>query len=149
MTRNVLFVCLGNICRSPLAEGIFKDLIGNAGLAPQFKVDSAGTGPWHVGNPPDQRSIEIAFRHGIDISAQRARKVRKSDFETYDAILAMDGNNLKTLATMSGRPSAEIRLLLNTPPMDVPDPFFGGPEGFEDVFSLIRSGCVEFLDSIV
>lgn len=148
LTRKILFVCLGNICRSPLAEGIFQDLIDNAGLTREFTVDSAGTGPWHVGNPPDERSIEIAARHGIDISGQRARKVDALDFETFDAILAMDGNNLKTLTTMSHQPRAEIRLLLNVPPMDVPDPFFGGSEGFEDVFRLIHSGCETFLESI-
>lgn len=149
MTRKILFVCLGNICRSPLAEGVFQDLIDTAGLTGEFTVDSAGTGPWHVGNPPDERSIAVAARHGIDISGQRARTVEAADFVTFDAILAMDGNNLKTLTAMARQPSAEIRLLLNTPPRDVPDPYFGGPEGFQDVFRLIHSGCETFLDSIV
>lgn len=148
MPRSVLFVCLGNICRSPLAEGIFRDLLQNAGFDRDFQVDSAGTGPWHVGNPPDPRSIEIAARHGIDISGQRARKIDVSDFEVFDAVLAMDRKNLAALKALSPAAGAEIRLLFDAPPIDVPDPFFGGPEGFEDVFDLIRSGCTDYLETI-
>ncbi|WP_299479143.1 low molecular weight protein-tyrosine-phosphatase [uncultured Roseibium sp.] len=147
LSRAVLFVCLGNICRSPLAEGIFKDLVENAGLSDTFTIDSAGTGPWHVGNPPDARSIEIAARHGIDISGQRARKVADADFETFDVIVAMDAQNLSTLTELSPAAPADVRLLLNAPPRDVPDPFFGGPEGFDEVYHLIRSGCGQLLDA--
>ena len=145
LSRAVLFVCLGNICRSPLAEGVFKDLVESAGLSDRFTIDSAGTGPWHIGNPPDTRSIEIAARHGIDISGQRARKVADSDFESFDVIAAMDAKNMSTLMELNPAGSANIRLLLNAPPRDVPDPFFGGPEGFEDAYHLIRSGCEQLL----
>ncbi|WP_421980179.1 low molecular weight protein-tyrosine-phosphatase [Roseibium sp.] len=148
MTHKVLFVCLGNICRSPLAEGIFSGLVGEAGRTSDFLIDSAGTGTWHVGNPPDPRSVDIAARHGLDISHQQARTVTEGDFDRFDVIVAMDGDNLAALASISKTPRAEIRLLLNAPPMDVPDPYFGGPEGFEDVFRLIRSGCEKLLSGI-
>ncbi|MEL7527336.1 MAG: low molecular weight protein-tyrosine-phosphatase [Pseudomonadota bacterium] len=147
MTHKVLFVCLGNICRSPLAEGIFSRLVEDADLTGDFLIDSAGTGAWHIGNPPDPRSVDIAARHGIDISQQQARTVTPGDFDRFDVILAMDGDNLAALAAMNNRPRAEIRLLLNAPPADVPDPYFGGPEGFENVYRLIRSGCETLLTS--
>ncbi len=147
MTHKVLFVCLGNICRSPLAEGMFSKLVDDAGLTGDFVVDSAGTGAWHIGNPPDPRSVDIAARHGIDISHQQARTVTSGDFDRFDVIVAMDGNNLAALAALAKTPRAEIRLLLNAPPRDVPDPYFGGPEGFEDVFRLISSGCEKLLAS--
>ncbi|WP_434054852.1 MAG: low molecular weight protein-tyrosine-phosphatase [Roseibium sp.] len=148
LTHKVLFVCLGNICRSPLAEGIFSGLVDDAGLTGDFQIDSAGTGAWHIGNPPDPRSVEIAARNGIDISHQQARTVSLDDFDRFDVIVAMDGNNLATLSSLCATPRAEIRLLLNAPPMDVPDPYFGGPEGFEDVYLLIRSGCEKLLATI-
>lgn len=147
MTHKVLFVCLGNICRSPLAEGIFSRLVEDADLTGDFLIDSAGTGAWHIGNPPDPRSVDIAARHGIDISQQQARTVTPGDFDRFDVIVAMDGDNLAALAAMNNKPSAEIRLLLNAPPADVPDPYFGGPEGFENVYRLIRSGCETLLAS--
>ncbi|MEO0976223.1 MAG: low molecular weight protein-tyrosine-phosphatase [Pseudomonadota bacterium] len=147
MTHKVLFVCLGNICRSPLAEGIFSRLVEDADLTGDFLIDSAGTGAWHIGNPPDPRSVDIAARHGIDISQQQARTVTPGDFDRFDVIVAMDGDNLAALAAMNNKPSAEIRLLLNAPPADVPDPYFGGPEGFENVYRLIRSGCETLLTS--
>lgn len=148
MTHKVLFVCLGNICRSPLAEGIFSGLVDDAELSGNFFIDSAGTGAWHIGNPPDPRSVDIAARHGIDISHQQARTVTGEDFGRFDVIVAMDRDNLATLAAIADRPRAEIRLLLNEPPMDVPDPYFGGPEGFENVFRLIRSGCENLLAAL-
>lgn len=145
MTHKVLFVCLGNICRSPLAEGIFSGLVDDADLTGDFQIESAGTGAWHIGNPPDPRSVDVAERHGIDISHQQARTVTLEDFDRFDVIVAMDGDNLAKLTAMSDAPRAEIRLLFNAPPTDVPDPYFGGPEGFEDVFRLIRSGCEKLL----
>ena len=148
MTHKVLFVCLGNICRSPLAEGIFSGLVDDAELSGDFFIDSAGTGAWHIGNPPDPRSVDIAARHGLDISHQQARTVTSEDFDRFDVIVAMDGDNLASLTAMANRPRAEIRLLFNAPPMDVPDPYFGGPEGFEDVFRLISSGCENLLTTL-
>lgn len=148
MTQSVLFVCLGNICRSPLAEGIFRALVEDAGLSGDFIIDSAGTGAWHIGNPPDPRSIEVAARHGIDLTSQRARQVAGADFTRFRTILAMDRSNLSALRAGAGSGTAELRLLMNDPPMDVPDPYFGGPEGFDDVYRLIRSGCETLLESL-
>lgn len=148
MTRRILFVCLGNICRSPLAEGIFQQLVAEAGLDREYDIDSAGTGPWHVGKPPDPRSIEIAAEHGIDISSQRARRISLQDFNSFDVILAMDSENLAALNALATDPRADVRLFLNAPPRNVPDPFFGGAEGFEDVYRLIRSGCERLLETL-
>ncbi|MBN9673404.1 low molecular weight protein-tyrosine-phosphatase [Roseibium aggregatum] len=145
MTHSVLFVCLGNICRSPLAEGVFRDLVEDAGLVERFLIDSAGTGAWHTGNPPDPRSIEIAATYGIDISRQKARQVRAGDFERFGIILAMDGSNLNTLWARDEVGSADIRLLLDDPPRDVPDPYYGGTDGFEEVYRLLRFGCETLL----
>lgn len=149
MTHSVLFVCLGNICRSPLAEGVFRALVEEKGVSDRFLIDSAGTGAWHEGDPPDPRSIEIAAKFGIDISGQRARQVRSEDFGKFDTILAMDNDNLTTLRRKGGQGSAEIRLFLNMPPMSVPDPYYGGPDGFENVYRLVRSGSETYLNSIL
>lgn len=153
MHHAVLFVCLGNICRSPLAEGVFRNLVEEAGLTERFTLDSAGTGAWHVGNPPDPRSIAIAAVHGIDISTQRARQVSKEDFERFDTIVAMDADNLSALMTqVEARPGAaiaDLRLLLNEPPADVPDPYYGGRDGFENVYQLVLSGGEKLLKSLI
>lgn len=137
----ILFVCLGNICRSPLAEGILQHLTQGRGI----EVDSAGTGSWHIGDPPDRRSITVAVKHGIDIGGQRGRKVDKRDFETFDLILAMDRNNLATLRALAPA-SAHARLHLfldyaQGAEIDVPDPYHEGPDGFEAVYSMIFEGC--------
>lgn len=148
MPQRILFVCLGNICRSPLAEGIFRAQAGSAGLAGALSIDSAGTGPWHVGKPPDPRSIQVAAQHGIDISTQRARQIAATDFGDFDTILAMDRNNLATLEALDSGTGADLRLLLDTPAQDVPDPYYGGPGGFEDVYQLLWSGCENFLNTL-
>jgi protein-tyrosine phosphatase len=139
----VLFVCLGNICRSPLAEGVFRKTVERAGLEGQFEIDSAGTGGWHVGDPPDPRMQETAARHGIDISTLRARRFRASDFEEYDLILAMDRQNLHDILrmAMAGQRS-RVKLFRAFDPdeagsLDVPDPYYGGRDGFEDVFEIV------------
>ncbi|MCR9283244.1 MAG: low molecular weight phosphotyrosine protein phosphatase [Rhodobacteraceae bacterium] len=149
MPHAVLFVCLGNICRSPLAEGVFRDILQEAGLTDSFVVDSAGTGAWHIGNPPDPRSIDIAARHEVDISAQRARQVRADDFRRFDTIVAMDRDNLAALKRMGGASSPRLRLLLNRPPQDVPDPYYGGPDGFEQVYQLVRTGGQRLLKDLM
>ncbi|MEM9634639.1 MAG: low molecular weight protein-tyrosine-phosphatase [Pseudomonadota bacterium] len=148
MPHAVLFVCLGNICRSPLAEGVFRSIVEQAGLADNFLIDSAGTGAWHIGNPPDPRSVEIAAKHGLDISGQRARQVSERDFERFDTILAMDHNNLSSLKPMARHSAAAVRLFLNAPPSDVPDPYYGGPDGFEDVYQLVLAGGQKLLNDL-
>ncbi|MCX2725025.1 low molecular weight protein-tyrosine-phosphatase [Roseibium salinum] len=149
LRHSVLFVCLGNICRSPLAEGVFRALAEEAGVADRLLIDSAGTGAWHAGNPPDPRSIAIAATYGIDLSAQRARQVRADDFSAFDTIVAMDGSNLSTLKSRTGAGTARIRLLLDNPARDVPDPYYGGPDGFEQVYRLVRDGCEDFLGTVI
>jgi len=144
-------VCLGNICRSPLAEGIFQHLLHTKGLTSNYRVDSAGTGGWHVGESPHSGSLDIANQHGIDISNQRSRKVTGGELENWDWIIAMDASNLKNLLRM-GAPQDRTRLLLGfIPPgysRDVPDPYYEG--GFDRVFSLVQQGCehlLEFLEN--
>lgn len=149
---SVLFVCMGNICRSPLAEGIFRDGLAQAQLADLVRVDSAGTGNWHQGDAPDIRSIETAARHGIDISGQRARQLTAEDFELFDMIFAMDRSNESTLRARA--PSSRhdrIFLFLDHTigrKADVPDPYYGGVDGFEDVFQLLRKGCTELVSRL-
>ena len=142
----VLFVCLGNICRSPMAEGVFRHLVAEAGLIDVVSADSAGTGPWHVGKPPDKRGRATAARHGIDIGDQRARQIAADDFAAFDYVLAMDGDNLQTL--LRAAPTAyqdRVKLFLNfstaAEGSDVPDPYYGGPEGFDDVFAMVQDAA--------
>ena len=151
MQTHVLMVCLGNICRSPLAEGIFQHLLHATSLASKYRVDSAGTGGWHVGESPHTGSLDIAQRHGIDISTQRSRKVTANELDQWDWIIAMDASNLKNLLSM-GAPKDRTRLLLGfIPPgfdRDVPDPYYDG--GFDRVFDLVQQGCehlLEFLEN--
>jgi protein-tyrosine phosphatase len=160
---SVLFVCLGNICRSPLAEGVLRAVAEERGLGASVLIDSAGTGGWHVGSAPDPRSISIAARHGIDISGQKARKVSTADFERFDLILGMDRSNtddLRALAPASAQDRVHLFLefarksnfeKLKTPlappngvrPFglaqdEVPDPYHGGADGFAEVYRMIR-----------
>jgi len=145
----VLMVCLGNICRSPLAEGILRDKAARKGIVMQ--VDSAGTGGWHVGEPPDKRSQLIAKLSGIDISSQRARQVRISDFEEFDCILAMDTANFKDLVALA--PNLElakkVKLILDYSfpgqNANVPDPYYGSSEGFSQTFSLLENAIESFI----
>lgn len=139
---SILFICLGNICRSPLAEGVFRAVVETRGEAGRFRIDSAGTGGWHAGSAPDPRSVAIAQRHGIDISAQQARKVRPEDFAEFDLILGMDRSNVDDLRRMAPAEQAgRIHLFLDFATgrvRDVPDPYYGGAEGFADVYRMIR-----------
>ncbi len=139
--RSILFVCLGNICRSPLAEGVFRGVIASRGLSSGLAVDSAGTGAWHAGSPPDPRSVAVAAAYGIDISAQRARQVTSDDFERFDLLLGMDRSNVGRLKSRaSADAAAKVHLFLNYAglgPEDVPDPYYGGDGGFETVYRMI------------
>lgn len=149
---SILFVCLGNICRSPLAEGVFTDAARAAGRGSAFRLDSAGTGAWHAGSPPDPRSIEIAARNGIDISGQRARKVSPGDFRRFDLILGMDSSNVTDLrAHAPGTHSGRIHLFLDYAAgieKDMPDPYYGGPDGFETVYRMIREASEAMLSKL-
>lgn len=136
----ILFVCLGNICRSPLAEGVFRSVVDQAGRSAEFEIDSAGTGGWHAGSRPDPRSVAVAARHGIDISSQRARKVTMADFDRFNLILGMDVSNVATLRRLCGNrhPAIAGFIEFSTGFMrDVPDPYFGGSKGFDDVYRMI------------
>lgn len=145
----ILMVCLGNICRSPLAEGILKHYIKKEKL--DWFVDSAGTGAWHIGNPPDSRSIEVAKKHGLDISSQRARKIRSTDFEEFDIIFAMDSSNYNDLQryALDDEEKEKIKLILNeTEPNQnnsVPDPYWDD-NGFEKVYQMLDKACKSFVE---
>jgi protein-tyrosine phosphatase len=138
--QRVLFVCLGNICRSPMAEGIFTHMARQAGAASAWVADSAGTGNWHRGEAPDGRAVETCARFGIDISGQRARQVVEADLRRFDWIFAMDGSNERTMRAFSGGPARIHRFLdFAGVPGDVPDPYTGDMRAFEDVFQRIEA----------
>lgn len=149
----VLFVCLGNICRSPLAEGVFRDHVDRAGLADSFEVASAGTAGWHVGDRPDARMLETARRHGIELSS-RGRQLRAEDLESHDLLLAMDRDNLHDILYLDpeGRFADKVRLFREFDPdpgdWQVPDPYYGGPEGFEQVFDIVDRTCRALLGAL-
>ena len=143
----ILFVCLGNICRSPTAEGVMRHLLRERGLEEEIEVQSAGTGSWHVGAPPDERATEAARRRGIALEGA-ARQVRPSDFEEFDRIVAMDRHNLRDLLDLAPDDEArqKVRLLLDE--ADVPDPYYGGARGFDEVLDLVEEACAELLDEV-
>lgn len=146
MIRRVLFVCMGNICRSPTAEAVFRHLLASEGADLEVEVDSAGTHAYHVGEPPDGRSTAAARRRGIVMDDLRARRVSGDDFAAFDFVLAMDEDNLALLRRMAPRQYHErIRLFLDYAPAasrrEVPDPYYGGENGFEDVLDLIEEAA--------
>ncbi len=148
----VLMVCLGNICRSPLAEGILKHKFGQHGI--QGEVDSAGTAAYHAGEKPDSRSIDIARKNGIDISKQRARKFETADFDRFDRIYAMDRSNYANLMEQARTPADEnkIQLILDLihpgSHLEVPDPYYGGRDGFSHVFHLLDKACNRMVEDL-
>lgn len=152
----VLFVCLGNICRSPTAHGVMLGLLESEGLNDQVFVDSAGTAGWHIGKTPDPRSQQAALARGVDISDQRARQVSAEDFETFDYVLAMDRSNLddlKALYTSNGSQGTEPKLFLRAfgrsfDEHEVPDPYYGGEAGFRHVLDLVEDACDGLLADI-
>jgi protein-tyrosine phosphatase len=138
----VLFVCLGNICRSPSAEGVFRSLVEQAGLANKVHIDSRGTGHWHIGKSPDTRAQEAARRRGIDISGLRARQFRPEDLDSFDYVLVMDRQNLADIKDVwhqnGGTRPALFLEYGRSSHQEVPDPYYGGDEGFETVLDLIN-----------
>ncbi|QQX76694.1 MULTISPECIES: low molecular weight protein-tyrosine-phosphatase [Aequorivita] len=145
MQTKILMVCLGNICRSPLAEGILKSKIDSS----KVFVDSAGTGHWHVGDEPDQRSIAVGKKYNIDITHQRGRQFSTKDFEDFDLIYVMDNSNKENVLALAQNDShrEKVKLILDEifpgENVDVPDPYFGGNAGFENVFQMLDKACDE------
>jgi protein-tyrosine phosphatase len=146
----ILFVCMGNICRSPLAENVFRHLANARGVMDQFDIDSAGTGGWHAGEPPDHRMQATARARGV-MMIGRARQVRTEDFERYDLLLCADEDNRRNLLKI-GAPKIKTRLLLEFHPdvsvREVPDPYYGEGDGFERVFDLCEAACRGLLEHL-
>lgn len=152
---SVLMVCLGNICRSPMAEGVFRHILATEGLQERIRVDSAGTGSWHVGESPDVRSVRTAAVHGVKL-AGNARQVRPEDFRDFDYIVAMDLENREALQNFRDGVGGDAALYLlrefdpnGGPGAEVPDPYYGGPRGFEDVYDMVDRSCRGLLAHIL
>ena len=150
----VLFVCLGNICRSPLAEGVFAHQIREAGLQAKFEIDSAGTANYHVGDPPDRRTCAVASARGIELTS-RGRQIKRTDLQDFDYIIAMDSDNLADIKRLASKeqPRAELHLLREFDPLangdlDVPDPYYGGKQGFEHVHDIVERSCASLIEHI-
>ena len=149
----VLFVCMGNICRSPTAEGVFRHVVEQAGLSDRIEIDSAGTHAYHIGEQPDRRSQAVALTRGYDLSSQQARKVKQQDFDEYHYVLAMDNDNYANLSAICSADFAEkLQLFLaygeNISESEVPDPYYGGNRGFEHVLDLIEDASAGLLTHI-
>ncbi|WP_178024043.1 low molecular weight protein-tyrosine-phosphatase [uncultured Paenibacillus sp.] len=146
----VLFVCLGNICRSPMAEAVFRHLVSEAGISERFAIDSAGTGNWHTGNPPHHGTRRILDQYGISYEGLKARQVAQDDFAQFDYIVAMDNQNERDLKALARQTDARIVKLLDLVPesqlKEVPDPYYTG--NFEEVYGLVQQGCRALLELI-
>ena len=152
-STSVLFVCLGNICRSPTAHGVFEAMASKRGLADNITVDSCGTGDWHIGHAPDRRASAEAILRGYELSHLRARQVSPADFDHFDFILAMDNQNLADLQAMSpshfnGRLALFLSFAHGDVPLEVPDPYYGGDDGFATVLNLVESASAGLLQEI-
>jgi protein-tyrosine phosphatase len=149
---SVVFVCTGNICRSPTAEGVFRHLVGAAGLTHRFEIDSAGTSSYHIGEAPDPRSAATAERRGVPLTGA-ARKLRSHDLDEFDFVVLMDADNLAAVEQLAGGTRANVKLLREFDPdaagsLDVPDPYYGGSRGFDNVYDIIERSCRAMLDAI-
>ena len=149
----ILFVCMGNICRSPTAHGVFRTLVEREGLSERIVIDSAGTHAYHVGSPPDKRAQATASSRGVDLSDLVARKVSEGDFESFDYVVAMDQDNFISLSELAGdRHGHKIHILMDFAPgmrtREVPDPYYGGATGFERVFDLVEAAALGLLAEI-
>ena len=150
----VLFVCLGNICRSPTAEAVFSKLAAEKGVMSQLEVDSAGTNGFHIGQSPDPRSIQYAAKRGIDLTPLRGRQIERADFDHFDYVIAMDNENVRQLTALCpASKQGKISLLLAYADRcnyrEVPDPYYGGAREFELVLDLIEAGCRGLFDQLV
>jgi protein-tyrosine phosphatase len=150
----ILFVCMGNICRSPTAEGVMRHLLEDAGLADRVEVESAGTGGWHAGEPPDERATLAARRRGVTLEGA-ARQIRAADFRDFDLLIALDRANLRELLAQAPDEDAaeKVRLLREFDPaasgdLDVPDPYYGGDRGFETVLDMVDAACRGLIDEL-
>lgn len=152
MSVRVLFVCLGNICRSPTAHGVFQSMVDSRGLSDQVIIDSAGTGDWHLNHAPDARAQKAAADRGYDLSMLRARLVTPEDFTNFNIVVAMDDSNLKNLQAMKpdNYQGKLVKLLdyHNGELTEVPDPYTGGADQFDEVLNLVESACEQLLNSI-
>jgi protein-tyrosine phosphatase len=152
----ILFVCMGNICRSPTAEAVMRSLVREAGLEDEIELESAGIGDWHAGQPPDRRATAAAQRRGVTLEGT-ARQVGPRDFEDFDLLLAMDRDNMRELQALAPDTEAaeKVRMLrefdpesAGAPDLDVPDPFYGGAQGFETVLDQVEAACRGLLESL-
>lgn len=154
MKKRVLFVCLGNICRSPAAEGIFIKMVKDAGLHEHIHVDSAGTGGWHVGDPPDERMVHHAGKRGYDLTQLEARQFSAEDFDKFDYILTMDRSNYKNVVNLDVKRQHQTKIYPITnfcrihSLEEVPDPYYEEEDGFEHVLDLLEDACTELLERI-
>jgi protein-tyrosine phosphatase len=145
----ILFVCLGNICRSPTAEGVMRRLVREHGLEDEIEIDSAGTGGWHVGAPPDARATEAAGRRGTDLAGAARRFDPGRDFDRFDLIVAMDAENRRELLGLAPDDDARSKIrMFRSGDRDVPDPYYGGPDGFDEVLDLVEEAAQELLDEL-
>ena len=149
----IVFVCLGNICRSPTAEGVFQHLVNERGLQSYFYVDSAGTSAYHIGEPANSKSQKMANEHGIELRS-RARQFEQDDLDEFDLIVAMDRENLANIKSLDGSKDYEEKIVLlrdfdpNPGDGEVPDPYFGGMDGFKNVFDIVKRSCKALLDEL-
>lgn len=151
MTRpviHILFVCTGNICRSPTAEGVFRHLVREAGLEDSFHIEGAGTEGYHEGQPPDPRTIQKALEKGVDLSRQRARQLRGTDYSRFDYIYAMDRGHHRIIKSRAPENARAVLALFRADGHDVPDPYYGEEEDFEDVYSIVHANALLLLNKL-
>lgn len=150
----ILFICLGNICRSPLAESVFRHLVRERGVESRFEIDSAGTSGYHAGSPPDQRSVATARTRGVEVSG-RSRQIRSEDLHRFDYVIVMDSENLREVQQLQAQAggTARVHRLREWDPQpdepDVPDPYYGGPLGFEHVHDVVERSCAALLGHLL
>lgn len=153
MTTKVLFICMGNICRSPTADGVFRKMVADAGLSKEIIVDSAGTTAGHIGAAPDKRAVAVASANGYKLKGLKARRLENEDFDTFDYVLGMDDDNLDIIRSMQteafqGHSGLLLEFSANSDYREIPDPYYGGTKGFELVFELVEEAAIGLLTHI-